>query len=114
MFLMRDAVTPPALPLPDRAARRLCERLAGLDALHELTGRDIFRLSPRTDGLSWLALLMSPWRRNAGYRCLCRFSITVILGLGTATFLFSLDAESGSVQKPLVRLAVMVMRPRSA
>ena len=28
MFLTRDAVAPSALPLPDRAARRLCDRLA--------------------------------------------------------------------------------------
>ena len=44
MFLARDAVTPSALPLPDRAARRLCDRLADLGAIRELTGRDTFRL----------------------------------------------------------------------
>lgn len=44
MFLCRDAVTPSALPLPDRAARRLCDRLVDLGAARELTGRDTFRL----------------------------------------------------------------------
>jgi len=44
MFLTRDAVAPSALPLPDRAARRLCDRLVDLGALRELTGRDTFRL----------------------------------------------------------------------
>jgi hypothetical protein len=44
MFLTRDAVAPSALPLPDRAARRLCDRLVDLSAVRELTGRDTFRL----------------------------------------------------------------------
>lgn len=44
MFLARDAVAPSALPLPDRAARRLCDRLVDLGAIRELTGRDTFRL----------------------------------------------------------------------
>ncbi|MEO9576799.1 MAG: DUF1403 family protein [Tateyamaria sp.] len=44
MFLTRDAVTPSALPLPDRAARRLCDRLVELGVVRELTGRDTFRL----------------------------------------------------------------------
>lgn len=44
MFLTRDAVAPSALPLPDRAARRLCDRLVDLGAVQELTGRDTFRL----------------------------------------------------------------------
>ncbi|APX17972.1 hypothetical protein BWR17_18940 (plasmid) [Phaeobacter inhibens] len=44
MFLSRDAVAPSALPLPDRAARRLCDRLVDLGAIRELTGRDTFRL----------------------------------------------------------------------
>jgi hypothetical protein len=44
MFLSRDAVVPSALPLPDRAARRFCDRLVDLGAVRELTGRDTFRL----------------------------------------------------------------------
>src|SRR6056297_310789 len=44
MFLTRDAVAPSALPLPDRAARRLCDRLVELGAVRELTERDTFRL----------------------------------------------------------------------
>jgi hypothetical protein len=42
MFLTRDAIAPSALSLPDRAARRLCDRLVDLGAVRELTGRDTF------------------------------------------------------------------------
>jgi hypothetical protein len=44
MFLTQDAVASTALPLPDRSARRLCDRLVSLGAVRELTGRDTFRL----------------------------------------------------------------------
>jgi hypothetical protein len=45
LFLSRDALAPPALNfMSDRAARRLCDRLVGLGAVRELTGRDTFRL----------------------------------------------------------------------
>ena len=44
MFLTQNAVAPAALPLPDRSARRLCDRLVDLGAVRELTGRDTFRL----------------------------------------------------------------------
>ena len=44
IFLTQDAVAPAALPLPDRAARRLCDRLVDLGAIRELTGRETFRL----------------------------------------------------------------------
>lgn len=44
MFLTQDAVAPAVLPLPDRSARRLCDRLVDLGAVRELTGRDTFRL----------------------------------------------------------------------
>jgi hypothetical protein len=44
MFLTQDAVTPAALPLSDRAARRFCDRLVELGVVRELTGRDTFRL----------------------------------------------------------------------
>ncbi|MCI2393818.1 DUF1403 family protein [Aliiroseovarius sp. N1F302] len=44
MFLTRDAVVPAALPLPDRAARRFCDRLVTLGVARELSGRDTFRV----------------------------------------------------------------------
>lgn len=44
MFLTRDAVAAAELPLPPRAARRLCDRLVDLGVVRELTGRDTFRL----------------------------------------------------------------------
>ena len=44
IFLNRDAVMPAALPLKDRAARRLCDRLVELGVVRELTGRPTFRL----------------------------------------------------------------------
>ena len=44
IFLSQDAVMPAALPLSDRAARRLCDRLVELGVVRELTGRDTFRL----------------------------------------------------------------------
>jgi hypothetical protein len=45
LFLSRDALAPTALDfMSDRAARRLCDRLVDLGVVHELTGRDTFRL----------------------------------------------------------------------
>ena len=44
LFLSNDALMPAVLPLSDRAARRLCDRLVALGVVRELTGRDTFRL----------------------------------------------------------------------
>lgn len=44
LFLSHDALMPAALPLTDRAARRLCDRLVDLGVVRELTGRPTFRL----------------------------------------------------------------------
>jgi len=46
LFMTQDAVTPTSLTSlrSDRAARRFCDRLVTLGAVHELTGRDTFRL----------------------------------------------------------------------
>jgi hypothetical protein len=45
MFLTHEALAPGALNfMSDRAGRRLCDRLVAFGALHELTGRDSFRL----------------------------------------------------------------------
>lgn len=45
LFLSRDALAPSALDfMSDRAARRLCDRLVSMGAVHELTGRSTFRL----------------------------------------------------------------------
>jgi hypothetical protein len=46
LFLSQDALTPAALTgiMSDRSARRFCDRLVELEAVRELTGRDIFRL----------------------------------------------------------------------
>lgn len=38
MFLTQGAMAPSTLPLPDRAARWLCDRLVDLGAVRELTG----------------------------------------------------------------------------
>ena len=54
LFLSEDAVAPSTMlspmiqgttiPMTDRAARRLCDRLVELSVVHELTGRPTFRL----------------------------------------------------------------------
>ena len=44
LFLRHDALMSGALPLADRAARRLCDRLVELGVVRELTGRPTFRL----------------------------------------------------------------------
>jgi len=45
LFLSHNALAPIALDfMSDRAARRLCDRLADLGVVRELTGRDSFRL----------------------------------------------------------------------
>lgn len=54
LFLSHDAVSPSemlspiiqgtSMPMTDRAARRLCDRLVELDVVRELTGRTTFRL----------------------------------------------------------------------
>lgn len=45
-FLSRDALTAAMLEdlMTDRSARRICERLQGLGAIREMSGRDIFRI----------------------------------------------------------------------
>ncbi|WP_269801969.1 DUF1403 family protein [Paracoccus zhejiangensis] len=46
LILTRDAIAPAMLTgfMSDRAARRICDRLAQLGAARELTGRETFRL----------------------------------------------------------------------
>lgn len=46
LVLTRDAIAPAALTplMSDRAARRFCDRLVGLGAVREMTGRNTFRL----------------------------------------------------------------------
>ena len=54
LFLSHDAVSPSgmlspmikstSMPMTDRAARRLCDRLVDLGVVRELTGRPTFRL----------------------------------------------------------------------